>query len=258
MGLFDFIGDVVSELTTSGKKHYSFSWVIFGGKGAGKHELLATIAYCEDFLEGFPHAKNFADIWQKSFSKEDDEGLVTKMEVLLLEPDSQEPQRMLKNAKKHIKILGNGDFDFPCFLVNFKQFLQDGALVLHTLFAQYLFFWRAILERSYTGQYNGEFDPDYMDSVASEYFDEGFNDSSFKWNLILTHLDEIPEKNLERSKKKFLKSYEKAKEEALNSTFGNLFEQIFDKVTVNTIFVDLFHKNGRVSAYTNLLQQLDE
>ncbi len=236
------LGGAVSGLVEPSKKHAKNTWIIFGDKGSGKHELLAALACTNDYVDGFPHAKDYADVWQRSFSREDDEGDVIDTEVILLGPDPLEPQRMIKIAKKYLK---PGELDFPCFLVNLKQFMQDGESVLQKLFAQFLFFWRVLLRISQLGLYDGVFDAESLENAESDYFAEALSPATLEWTVIATHFDEIPEKNRNKAKKLFMEKHKEAMEYALNSTFGRLFEQISDHVNFNVVFADLFHKDGR-------------
>ena len=256
MGLFDFVGDLLSSPTQTDDNETA--WILFGDKSSGKHELMATIAYCKDYVEGFPHAKNFVDVWQKSFCTEDeDDGEnASEDEFLLLGPDSQDSKRMLRNAKKYLRKFLEIDSDdgevHPCFLVNLKEFSQEGSSTLRMLFALFLFFWRAILEINCSGQFKGDFNAASMD-IDSDTFGDSFNNLAFDWILIVTHIDEIEEKSSEKTKQQFIKSCEKMKEDVLHSTFGGLFEQMFESVSIRLVFADLFHKKGRESFDTEFI-----
>lgn len=251
-GFLGPLGVLASAMIPPSKKHNKHTWIIFGDKGAGKHELLAALAY--RYVDGFPHARDYADTWQESFHEEDDEE-VTDTEIVLLGPDMNNPQRMLQNAKKNLKL---DELDFPCFLVNLKQFMQDGESALQPLFAQYLFFWRALLRISQIGNYDGVFEQRSIENAESEYFAEALSPTTLKWTVVATHFDEISEKNRNKAKKLFMEKTKIAMEQAKNSTFGNLFEQIDNHVDATVHFADLYHKEGRIKFLNDFYTLVEE
>ncbi len=260
MGLF---GDLISALTTPTQSmKIDYTWLLFGAKGSGKHEFLATIAQEFDCVEGSTHAKDFEDEWQKSFQTEidnddDSNGSVElNLNCLLLEPDSNEPHKMVDGASRFTKKINLflQDRVFPCFFINLEKFFKNEEAELQLLFAHMLFYWRFVYSVGKHGHYECDFDSDMMeamnDDIAWGEMPRGFSN----FYIFATHLDKVSVKGNEAIKKKFSAAVKKMEGKVSRSVFGELFDD-FDKKTEGACFyVDLFHAKMRKAAFAHFMQ----
>ena len=260
MGLF---GDLISALTTpSQSKKVDFMWLLFGAKGSGKHEFLATIAQEYGCVEGIPHAKDFEDEWQKSFQTEiandDEDGnmpIELNINCLLLEPNGNDAPNAVENAKNFTTSnhLYSQDRIFPCFFINLEKFVQNEEAELQLLFAQMLFYWRLVYSFGCYGHFD-HFDADFMESMNDEdAWAEIPKDLHKEIYLFATHLDKISADKRESAKKKFYSAFGRMQNKASSSVFGELFKVMFEKMEITVFYEDLFHSKSRTAAFSRFL-----
>lgn len=260
MGIF---GDLISALTTpSQSKKIDYTWLLFGAKGSGKHEFLATIAQEYECVEGTTHAKDFEDEWKTSFQAEiesDDEGnppIELNLNCLLLEPDSNEPHKMVDGASRFTKEINlfSQDRVFPCFFINLEEFFKNEDAELELLFAQILFYWRFVYSVCMHGHYESDFDSDMMESMNDpDAWCEVPTDFS-SISIFATHLDKVSAKGNEAIKKKLSARVTKMESKMSRSVFGELFDDLNKKTKSKWFFVDLFHTKMRKAAFSSFMQ----